>query len=50
MKYYYNEQEKSFYIPTNFIPVDTPNGFIEITKEQYEELIKELLEQENQDN
>ena len=40
MKYYYNEQEKAFYIPTNFEPTDTPQGYVEITQEQYEELTK----------
>ena len=41
MKYYYNEQEHSFYIPTNFKPKKTPQGYVEITKEQYEEMTKQ---------
>ncbi len=47
MKYYYNEQGHTFYIATNFVPTSIPEGFVEITEEQYEELIKE---QENQNN
>ena len=46
MKYYYNEQENSFFIASNFTPKETPKGFVEITKEQYEELNK----QDNQNN
>ena len=40
MKYYYNEQDNSFYISTNFIPMSVPKGYVEITQEQYEELTK----------
>ena len=46
MKYYYNEQENSFFIASNFIPKKIPDGFVEITQEQYEELNK----QDNQNN
>ena len=46
MKYYYNEQENSFFIACNFIPKETPKNFVEITKEQYEEMNK----QDNQNN
>jgi len=46
MKYYYNQEENSFFIASNFIPKETPKGFVEITKEQYDELNK----QDNQNN
>ena len=45
MKYYYNEQENSFFIASNFIPKETPKGFVEITKEQYEEMIEKIEEE-----
>ena len=44
MKYYYNQEENSFFIASNFIPKETPKGFVEITKEQYEEMTKETEE------
>ena len=37
-KYYYNESENSFYIAENFVPNKSPKGFVEISKERYEEL------------
>lgn len=46
MIYYYNQEENSFFIASNFIPKETPKGFVEITKEQYDELNK----QDNQNN
>ena len=46
MKYYYNQEENSFFIASNFVPKETPKGFVEITKEQYDELNK----QDNQNN
>lgn len=38
MKYYYNETSNTFAIYTNFVPSSIPEGYTEITKEQYEEL------------
>lgn len=40
MKYYYNAETKSFAIATNFDFKEIPQGYVEITKEQYEELTK----------
>ena len=45
MKYYYNEQENSFFIASNFIPKETPDGYVEITQEQYEEMVKKSEEE-----
>ena len=42
MNYYYNENEKSFAITTNFKYNPVPKGFVEITKEDYERLQEEL--------
>ena len=42
MKYYYNEQENSFAITTNFDFKKTPKGYKEISKEQYEELQEQI--------
>ena len=42
MHYYYNETEKTFAIATNFAYNPIPDGFVEITKEEYEELQEEL--------
>ena len=39
--YYYNEQEKSFAVTTNFKYNPVPKGFVEITKEEYERLQEE---------
>lgn len=38
MKYYYNEPENSFAVTTNFEYDTVPEGYVEITKEQYEEM------------
>lgn len=49
MKYYYNEETKSFAITANFDFKETPQGYEEITQEQYEELItKDNEEPENE--
>lgn len=45
MKYYYNQAENSFAIATNFEYETTPEGFVEISKERYNEL-QEKLHQE----
>ena len=45
MRYYYNEQENSFYISTNFTPTEIPQGYVEITKEQYEEMTSQELDE-----
>lgn len=42
MNYYYNEEEKSFAVTTNFKYNHIPDGFVEITKERYDELQEEL--------
>ena len=42
MNYYYNETEKSFAVTTNFAYNPIPNGFVEITKEEYDRLQEEL--------
>ena len=42
MNYYYNEDEKSFAVTTNFKYNPVPKGYVEITKEEYEELQEEL--------
>lgn len=39
--YYYNEQEHSFAVTTNFKYNPIPNGYREITKEEYERLQEE---------
>jgi hypothetical protein len=49
MNYYYNEQEKAFAVTTNFAYNSVPTGFIEITKERYDELQEELAKS-NEDN
>jgi len=41
MKYYYNEETKSFAVTTNFTFKETPQGYVEITQEQYEKLTKQ---------
>lgn len=51
MNYYYNENEKSFALTTNFKYNPVPKGFVEITKEEYERLQEELNAQnENEEN
>ena len=42
MNYYYNETEKSFAVTTNFAYNPIPNGYVEITKEEYDRLQEEL--------
>ena len=42
MNYYYNEIEKSFAVTTNFKYNPIPNGYVEITKEEYDRLQEEL--------
>ena len=42
MNYYYNENEKCFAVTTNFKYKPIPNGYIEITKEEYDRLQEEL--------
>ena len=42
MNYYYNKDEKSFAVTTNFKYNPVPKGFVEITKEEYERLQEEL--------
>ena len=54
MNYYYNETEKSFAVTTNFKYNPIPNGYREITKEEYDRLQEELNNsnenEENNDN
>lgn len=50
MIYYYNETEKSFAVTTNFEYNPIPNGFVEITKEEYERLQEELNQTESTEN
>lgn len=49
MNYYYNETERCFAVTTNFAYNPVPTGFVEITKERYDELQEELA-QSNEDN
>lgn len=48
MKYYYNEETKNFAIATNFDFKETPQGYVEITQEQYEELTKQNEEEQSE--
>ena len=50
MNYYYNEQERSFAVTTNFKYEPIPKGFVEITKEEYERLQEELNTKEANEN
>lgn len=42
MHYYYNETTNSFAVTTNFAYKSIPNGYVEITKEEYDRLQEEL--------
>ena len=42
MNYYYNEKEKCFAVTINFKYNPIPNGYVEITKEEYDRLQEEL--------
>lgn len=44
--YYYNETEKCFAVTTNFKYNPIPDGFVEITKERYDELQAELHQEQ----
>lgn len=46
MNYYYNEEEKSFAVTTNFAYNPIPTGFIEITEEEYNRLQEEVNKKE----
>ena len=46
MKYYYNQAENSFAITTNFEYETTPDGYVEISKERFEELQAELNQEQ----
>ena len=49
--FYYNANEKSFAIVSNFEFKETPQGYIEITQEQFEALQEELQKEgEEHDN
>ena len=48
MNYYYNENENSFAVTTNFKYNSVPKGFVEITKEEYERLQEELNAQKEE--
>ena len=50
MNYYYNKDEKSFAVTTNFKYNPIPKGFVEITKEDYERLQEELTTKEANEN
>ena len=50
MNYYYNENEKSFAVTTNFKYNPVPKGFVEITKEEYDRLQEELNTKEANEN
>ncbi len=49
-KYYYNENEKSFAVTTNFSYNPIPSGYVEITKEEYDRLQEELKQQQEENN
>lgn len=50
MNYYYNENEKSFAVTTNFVYDKTPKGFKKISKAKYEELQEELQQESQNEN
>lgn len=47
MNYYYNEEEQSFAVTTNFEYNPIPKGYKKISKAKFEELQEELNNQEN---
>ena len=49
MNYYYNEKEKSFARTKNFKYDTIPNGYVEITKEEYERLQEEIKKENDTD-
>ena len=46
--YYYNKDENSFALTTNFKYNPVPKGFVEISKEEYERLQEELNAQKEE--
>ena len=50
MNYYYNENENSFSVTTNFKYNHIPTGFVEITEEEYNRLQEELNAQQEPTN
>ena len=48
MNYYYKENEKSFAVTTNFKYNPIPDGFREISKEEYDILQEELNAQKEE--
>ncbi len=48
MNYYYNKDENSFAVTTNFKYNPVPKCFVEITKEEYERLQEELNAQKEE--
>ena len=50
MNYYYNKDDNSFAVTTNFKYNPVPKGFVEITKEEYERLQEELTTKEANEN
>ena len=50
MNYYYNESEKMLVVATNFAYNPIPNGFVEITKEEYDRLQEELKQESQNEN
>ena len=48
MNYYYNEQENSFAVTTNFKYNPVPKGIVEITKEENERLQEEINAQKEE--
>ena len=50
MNYYYNKDEHSFAVTTNFKYNPIPKGYVEITKEEYERLQEKLNTKEANEN
>ena len=50
MKYYYNEDTKSFAVTTNFTFKETPVGFVEVSAEEFERLQEEMSEENIDEN